>query len=146
MSDAQLEAEIAGLRGGAGAAGGLSAVGASGRLGEVPGVSQSLQGLQGLASGLQDPYGGLGRDPTHDPVLSDSHPGIYPIEEMKPDFSHRLTFDGSHGQGAFDGMGGGGLPSQILLGGSQDLYRGTEKSMAMQALEMRKEALQRALG
>lgn len=143
MSYAQLEAEIAGLRGGS-SGGGDS--GKSGDLGQPMGGSQSFQGLQGQASLLQDPYGGLGRNPSRDPVLSGSHPGLYPIEEMKPDFSHRLPFEGSHGQGAFDGLGSGGLPSQILLGGSQDLYRGTEENMAMQSLEMRKEALQRALG
>lgn len=145
MSDAQLEAEIALLRRGGSTAGSFEAD-ASGGLAHRSGGIQSLQVLQGPVSLLRDPYGGLGRDPTRDPVLSGSHPGLYPIEEMKPDFSHRLPFEGGHGQGAFDGMGGGGLPSQTLLGGHQDLYRGSEENMAMQALEMRKEALQRALG
>lgn len=89
---------------------------------------------------------GLGRDLSRNPVLSGSEPGLYPIEELRSDTSHRLPFEGS-GNGLESQLYGGSL----LPGGSLPSQLGLPQTVAAQEqaledLKLRREALEKAFG
>ena len=142
MSDAQLEAEIAKLRGG-GSGANLRDYGQS----PVPGGLSSLSGGGSLSppqGGMGGLHAGLGRDLDKNPILSGSEPGLYPLEELGTDASHQLPFEG---QGAgLDHMFGGLLPGASLpsqMGLPQAL---SAQEQALEDIKLRREALEKAFG
>ena len=144
MSDAQLEAEISRLHGEPGEDA-LNDLGGRGPLhSDFPLMEGPIN-----AYGHNEPFlqSGLGRDISKNPIQSGSQPGLYPLEELGSDGSHRLPYEGQGVglQQQFGGIGamlpGASLPSQMGL--PQVL---SAQDRALDDLKLRREALEKAFG